>query len=223
MARVLQSDGGSGLEVRQELNAAILAVAQMCAGAAAPAVTYAYMWWIDTANSLVKQRTAANDAWVTKGAVLANGTIMWGLEADALAALISPTANTHMIANAGGTAWESAAPYKIGSFTRDLSAAAGTQEVTGVGFKPSTVLFLSGISSAMFAIGIDNGTIHCCCGSEGGTPIFINTASVLLTNATGVDGQYASISAMDIDGFTLDWTKIGVPASVQTVYYLALR
>lgn len=77
MARILQSDGGSGLETRQELNAAILAVAQMCAEAAAPAVTYAYMWWIDTANSLVKQRTAANDAWVTKGAVLANGTILW--------------------------------------------------------------------------------------------------------------------------------------------------
>ena len=222
MARVIQSGGGSGLETRQELNAAILAVAQMCADAAAPAVTYPYMWWMDTANSLVKQRTAANDAWATKGTILANGTILWGVTAEALAALISPTANTHMIANAGGTAWESASPYKLDTFERDLSAAAGTQAVTGVGFEPSKVIFIAGINGAFSGVGMDDGTKRKLSGA-GSMPVVAGTYSILLSDASFANSQQAYISSLDADGFTLTWSKIGSPTSTQTVLYLALR
>lgn len=138
MARVLQSDGGSGLETRQELNAAILAVAQMCADAAAPAVTYAYQWWIDTANSLVKQRNAANDAWIEKGSVLADGTIKWASTAIDISSLLAVAGGTMSgpIAMGGnkitGLANGSASGDAVhfGQFLSSL-AAAGYQKLPG--------------------------------------------------------------------------------------------
>ncbi len=75
MSDPIQVENGSGLEVRTNFNKAILAVAQFCAGAAEPSPTYAYQWWADTGNNLMKQRNAANDAWVGKGKLLTDGTV----------------------------------------------------------------------------------------------------------------------------------------------------
>lgn len=42
-----------------------------------PSQAYPGAWWIDTGNNLVKQRNAANTAWVAKGTVGSDGTILW--------------------------------------------------------------------------------------------------------------------------------------------------
>ena len=67
---------GTGAAVRSDLNDALAAIVSNNSGATAPATTYAYMWWPDTTTGLVKQRNAANSAWITIGTL---GVTGWGL------------------------------------------------------------------------------------------------------------------------------------------------
>jgi hypothetical protein len=57
----------SGLDMRTQLNAIVLALIGDSAGPTAPTETYPGMWWGDTTAKLLKRRTNANDAWVTVG------------------------------------------------------------------------------------------------------------------------------------------------------------
>jgi hypothetical protein len=54
-----------GLSFLADLNDFCAAVVSNNSGSGAPAVTYAYMPWSDTTTGLMKQRNAANSAWVT--------------------------------------------------------------------------------------------------------------------------------------------------------------
>jgi len=59
---VANSDGAT---VRADINSALQAIAECSSGATAPSTTFAYQWWADTANDLLKQRNAANSGWIT--------------------------------------------------------------------------------------------------------------------------------------------------------------
>lgn len=59
--------GESGTARRTALQAALQALGSESSGTSAPATTYAYQWWADTANGLLKQRSAANSAWIVRG------------------------------------------------------------------------------------------------------------------------------------------------------------
>ena len=58
---------GTGAAVRSDLNNALAAVVSNNSDTTEPTTTYAYMWWADTTNGLLKIRDAANTAWVTVG------------------------------------------------------------------------------------------------------------------------------------------------------------
>jgi hypothetical protein len=58
---------GTGAAVRSDLNDALAAVVSNNSDTTEPTTTYAYMWWADTTNGLLKIRDAANSAWVTVG------------------------------------------------------------------------------------------------------------------------------------------------------------
>ena len=58
---------GTGAAVRSDLNDALAAIVSNNSSATAPATTYAYQWWPDTTTGLLKQRNAANNAWITIG------------------------------------------------------------------------------------------------------------------------------------------------------------
>ena len=58
---------GTGAAVRSDLNDALAAIVSNNSSATAPATTYAYQWWPDTTTGLLKQRNAANSAWITIG------------------------------------------------------------------------------------------------------------------------------------------------------------
>jgi hypothetical protein len=60
-------DDGSGAEVLAELSAAIGALATLSSGTSEPSDTEPGMIWIDTSNSLIKQRNLANSAWKIVG------------------------------------------------------------------------------------------------------------------------------------------------------------
>ena len=57
----------SGNAFRADLNATLQAIVSNNSSATEPNPTFAFMWWVDTANNLLKQRNTANSAWITLG------------------------------------------------------------------------------------------------------------------------------------------------------------
>jgi hypothetical protein len=82
---------------RADVNDALQALASNNSGATAPGTTYAYQWWADTTAGILKQRNAANSAWIPIGP-LADLGIQTGAQslatvggtADALTLTFSP-------------------------------------------------------------------------------------------------------------------------------------
>ena len=55
----------TGANFRADLNNALSAISSNNSGSSEPATMYAYEWWIDTSNDLLKLRNSANNAWIT--------------------------------------------------------------------------------------------------------------------------------------------------------------
>lgn len=116
---------------------------------------------------------------------------------------------------------------KVVSFTRDISTASGSQAVTGVGFKPTSVLMLAtrsdsgtaGWSSSMADSALGTGII------AGNTDanVSIGTVNILYGNQAGTTSYSGALASYDSDGFTLNWTKTGSPTGTLTVKALCLR
>ncbi len=77
-----QISNGSGIAVRNDVNNALAAIVTQNAGPAAPSPSYPYMWWADTVTGKLRQRNAANTAWIDHGlmseAILRSGVIASG-------------------------------------------------------------------------------------------------------------------------------------------------
>jgi len=136
-------------------------------------------------------------------------------------------ANLRMFANAAGDGAEWANGIKVGTISYDTATATGTVAETGVGFKPSNVLFLAVIANtSQVSFGLDNGSVHYCVmntyitGAGRWAPI--GTKSIYFNQASGVTA-HAYISALGSDGFTLSWTKNGAKVGTATIYYIAFR
>ena len=72
----------SGAAFRAELNTILGAVTSNNSSSSEPSAKFAYMWWVDTTSGLLKQRNAANDAWITIG-TLATANLGHAILADA--------------------------------------------------------------------------------------------------------------------------------------------
>ena len=58
-------DNSTGANVRADINNALLAIVSNNSSSSEPSTTkYAYMWWADTTNGILKIRNSANDGWV---------------------------------------------------------------------------------------------------------------------------------------------------------------
>jgi len=55
----------NGANTRSDLNNALAAIVSNNSKATEPTTTYAYMWWADTGNDLLKQRNGADSAWIS--------------------------------------------------------------------------------------------------------------------------------------------------------------
>jgi hypothetical protein len=53
--------------VRAQLNAVFQSIASNNSGTAAPATTFAHQWWYDSTANILKQRNAADSAWIDIG------------------------------------------------------------------------------------------------------------------------------------------------------------
>ncbi len=101
----------AGAAFRADLNNALLAIAGQNSGATAPATTFAYQFWADTTTGLLKQRNAANSAWITIGTLasaylgllsLSGGTLT-GLFTQAAGANIASAATIDLTAATGNS------------------------------------------------------------------------------------------------------------------------
>lgn len=121
------------------------------------------------------------------------------------------------------------ARFFIGTTTRDVTTASGTQAVTGVGFVPKVVIFLLSIDSTnQMSVGFSDGSVHMTLFDQapvGAGQYGRNTALAGALIKTAAFGDYTTMTAssMDADGFTMTWTKVGSPTGTATVMYLALR
>lgn len=55
----------AGASFRSDIVNALQALGSLTSGASAPGTTYAYMFWADTTTGILKQRNAANSAWIS--------------------------------------------------------------------------------------------------------------------------------------------------------------
>jgi hypothetical protein len=117
--------------------------------------------------------------------------------------------------------------FKVGSFTRDIATATpSTQAISGVGFKPSSVLIIGtvpGTPKTSWGVSdlttdksvLDYGSI------SAGTYSF-STYVVYLQPGTTAYAN-ADLTSFDNDGFTLTWSKTGSPTGVAELLYMAFR
>jgi len=117
---------------------------------------------------------------------------------------------------------------KVGSFTRDTATATGTQSVTGVGFQPSAVIFFAAVNNGSRASwGVDIGDSaggrvsddH----NTGADTWAVGTGATIFAESGGGNQYSGFISAFGADGFTVSWTRTGVPTGTLTIIYLAFR
>jgi len=100
---------GTGKAVRTGFNSAIQAVQSMFYGSDDPLTegfSVAGMLWLDSGNNLVKQMNSSNTAWVTKGTVDSDGTIIWGAAAG----------------GSGSSSGAAPAGYGLGTYGRTLTS-----------------------------------------------------------------------------------------------------
>ncbi|MEN6619982.1 MAG: hypothetical protein ABFD50_00305 [Smithella sp.] len=149
------------------------------------------------------------------------GAIPYASDVNTPASLAAGAANLKMFMNAGATAPEWAVGIKILSITRDLTASGGDVAYTGVGFKPSALIAISGSSSYGISVGFADAEtpgVGILSYSGGYT-----TGVWLINSSSGAATAAAICKTTDADGFTLTWTKSGSPTGTLPAHIICLR
>ena len=101
-----------GATFRADANNALVALVSNSSGATAPSTTFAFQWWADTANDVLKVRNAANSAWVevitlSTGAPIGGTGDSDGLfyKADSGSVVFTKTGNSTLQIKAGTKVW----------------------------------------------------------------------------------------------------------------------
>jgi len=151
------------------------------------------------------------------------GDLLHASATNVLGTLAIGTANYKMFANAAGDLPEWAAGIKMGVITKNTADADGTNNISGVGFKPSNVIFFANTDGTVQAsVGFDNGTLHYVLAKVLTNWGNNTTVSILLYQSAGVT-YTGYISALGSDGFTITWVKAGAKTGTAKIFYMAFR
>ena len=181
----------AGASFRADTNNALAAIVSQNSGPNQPNPTYAYQLWADTTEGLLKQRNAANNAW-----------IVWGSLADAGLGLLSRAGGTMTgaITFAGSQPTATTAAAGIVQLNNDTSSTSETQAAT-----PKAVKDVK--DTALAASGYRNLLIN-------GNPI-INQRGYVSGTATTIANQYTLDRWRVVtSGQAISWTD---SAGVRTV------
>lgn len=138
-------------------------------------------------------------------------------------------ANTKLFVNAAGTLAEWAVGINIVTFTRLVNAASGNVAYSGAGFKPSAVIAVVSKHDAanMFSLGAVFGTTEFCVALGPLTvplwEVVAGTFIKLYQNAAGTEFQYCTVTSLDVDGMTLEWTSAGAGAGSISGFLIYFR
>lgn len=192
----------SGLDIVNRTNSALAATASMQSGATDPGALGAYTWWADTGNNLLKQRNAADSAWVT---IAPLGAPLAQLSSPALTG--TPTAPTASVGTnntqIATTAFVQAASAS-GAYTPTLSS---SQNVTGVSIgqaiysKVGNIVTVSGyfVGTITATSTLTVVTITKPIASSTNNGLGKGVATIIKASGVGMAGFSSDDSATDID------------------------
>jgi hypothetical protein len=213
-----------------DLNLALPALASLNSGATAPATTYAYMLWADTTSGWLKQRNAANSAWIH---VAPLGTRAWVDVASATTVdLDANAANSDKLRITGTTA--TTAITLADGQTRLLRAAAAWPITHGASLIcPGSASYTCTAGDLILAIGEAgsvvrlmiwkaNGTAVSGTGITMGTPVASTSGTSI--DFTGIPSTAKRITVM-LNGVSTNGTsptllQLGDSGGVETSGYL---
>jgi len=193
---------------RADLNDALPALASNNSGATEPSTRFAHQWWVDTsANpSVLKQRNADNDAWITFGTINQTGDT-FSLVAES-ATLSGGTANGVTYLN-GSKVLTSGSALTYSAST--LSLATATSGFTGIAFSngvASPQLGTTGTGFSYAGVGANetwlySGGNNLTIGSDGNYPIkFVaNGSEQMRLTSTGLGiGTTSPSGKLEVSG-----------------------
>lgn len=131
------------------------------------------------------------------------------------------------VTNAAGAITLARTAPVLGTFTRDMTAASGTQAVTTTGITPRYIVFLAGIdatSSGQNSIGFSNSTVNYCLVDDRQSSANQNFVDVddCIHIVVGASVTYqGDVSALAAGSFTVNWTRTGAPTGTMTVAFMA--
>src|SRR4030042_1998784 len=126
--------------------------------------------------------------------------------------------------NAAGDAPEWAVGMSVGSTTYDIATASGDVAYTGIGFKPSYILLLmSVVNTSGMSVGVGNVSASYCIYDKPGGITWGPNATLLVVFVSGSDYITGIVKSMDVDGFTLTYTKVNSPTGTATLIWMAFR
>ena len=182
--------------------------------------------WNGSAVPATRATDADNVAELKSGAIISvrEGTInadtLWTLTTDGTI-VIGTTALTFTRANPVPVS-----DYIVGSVTRDISTASGTQDVTGLGFTPKAVSALACVQTTRnMSTGWSDGARNSCVFDDPTSAdvygVISTTHAIALRPSVGnyADGAISIISG----GFRITWTKTGAPTGTAYIMYKAER
>ena len=156
--------------------------------------------------------------------------IPYATAAGVWARLAKGTAGQFLKMNGGATApaWGAGSvTSKLLSHTRDMAAANGDVAYTGYGFKPTTLIIVAASDNVgEFSVGFgDVNLAEGCVYNAYVTAGHVNfkaSANIIFIQDSSTLNESAVLKTLDVDGFTLTWTKTGTPSYIITFYVLAL-
>jgi hypothetical protein len=106
---------------------------------------------------------------------------------------------------------------KVGTLTRAMDAADADVSYTGIGFRPTHIIFTAN-AAASLSMGFDDGSVKGVTSVRNTTAAY-NTYTNVSIIAYEDDTKFQSgfIKTFDADGFTITWAKAGSPASANSV------
>jgi len=184
-------------------------------------VAYAATW--DGVTTVAPSKNTVYDALLAT-LLTAAGDMVYASAANVLARLAKGSANTKLFMNAGATAPEWVSGIKTGAFTRLLNTGTGDLSYTGVGFKPSYIIFISSLPFGCLTIGFDDGAAPYAANVYASSSYaFGSTYSIEVVNTGATAYQLGKIKSFDSDGFTITWTATGSEGSTGSIAYMAFR
>jgi len=188
----------AGASFRSDANQALVALVSNSSGATAPATTFAYQFWADTTSGWLKQRDAANAAWILRA------PLSTGAAVDvASAATLDLTANAANSATLRITGTTTTTAITLADGQQRLLRAAAAWPIThGASLIcPGSVSYTCAAGDLILAIGEAAGVVRLMIWKADGTPVVGGAVKQIqpISASVGSNALTISASALSLD------------------------